>query len=53
MVLFQLCLQSVQIFVVVRQVSRRLLCDVLIPQLSLMVSLIMFKGLNDKPDSLR
>jgi hypothetical protein len=53
MVLLQIRLQGLQILVVVRQVSRRLLCDVLIPQLSLMVSLIMFKGLNDKPDSLR
>ena len=53
MVLFQSCLQSFQILVVMRQVSDFLLCRVLIPQSFLMVSLIMFKGLNNKSDSLR
>jgi hypothetical protein len=53
MVLFQIYFQSFQILVVVRQVGGLLLCHVLIPQSFLMVSLIMFKGLNDKSNSLR
>jgi hypothetical protein len=53
MVLFQICLQSLQILVVVRQVHGLILCHMLMPQSFLMVSLIMFKGLNDKSDSLR
>ena len=53
MVLLQHCLQGFQILVVVRQVDGFLLCYVLIPQSIFMVDLIMFKGLDDKPDNLR
>jgi hypothetical protein len=51
--LLQSCLQGFQILVVVRQVGGLLLCEVLIPQSFFMVGLTMFKGLNEKPDSLR
>jgi hypothetical protein len=51
--LIQICFESFKILMVVRQISSLLLCHVLIPQSFFMISLIMFKGRNDKSNSLR